>query len=389
MRDGVMLTLEGRFLERLLERALERGAVFKRIERVNERKLRLLMPESSARLVQALAREYGLTASEISRTGWPAVRRALRARWTLPVSLLAAAVLVVFLSGRIWRVDIKPLGEALPAEAQQRFSQTLSSLGACVGQVRSSLDCGAVSAELMSRFEELSYVSVKVRGVCLTAEYRLRREEPPVYEADEVCHLYALRDSVVVSVTPLAGKACVEPGDTVRAGQILIRGEERVSAEETRPVRAAGMVTGRVWTSCTESAPLQSNVTQRTGRRRVASALRLLGWSFDLTQARPFEQQEEIIERLPVGGLYLPLMIERHVFYETAQKSIEEDLADLEARLSQRALDRAREQMPGEADERAVWTQTILTEGVMSVEAVVEAEMNIAVGAETLLRGGA
>lgn len=388
MRDGVMLTLEGRFLERLLERALERGAVFTRIERVNERKLRLLMPESSARLVQALACEYGLTAAEISRTGWSAVRRALRAHWTLPVSLLAAA-LVVFLSGRIWRVNIQPLGEALPVEAQQRFSQTLSSLGVRVGRTRSSLDCGAVSAELMSRFEELSYASVKVRGVCLTAEYRLRREEPPVYEADEVCHLYALRDSVVVSVTPLAGKACVEPGDTVRTGQVLIRGEERVSAEEMRPVRAAGTVVGRVWTSCTESASLQSTVTQRTGRRRVASALRLLGWSFDLTQAQPFEQQEEIIERLPVGGLYLPLMIERHVFYEAAQKSIEENPADLEARLSQRALDRAREQMPPEADERAVWTQTILSEGVMSVEAVVEAEMNIAVGAETLLRGGA
>ena len=54
---------------------------------------------------------------------------------------------------------------------------------------------------------------------------------------------------------------------------------------------------------------------------------------------------------------------------------------------SETALARARSLLPEGAKERAFWTETTAADGEMRVEAVVEAEMNIAVDAETLRRG--
>ena len=167
---------------------------------------------------------------------------------------------------------------------------------------------------------------------------------------------------------------------------MLIRGEERVSLEETRRIRAAGAVIGRVWLTDAESAPLAETVVRRTGRAESGSALRLFRWALDLKRAEGFSSQEEETQLLPVGGLYLPLMIERNIFYETESRRVEADKAALEKTLTETALARARALLPEGARERAFWTETTAAEGEMRVEAVVEAEMNIAADAETLRR---
>lgn len=386
--DCVRVTLEGRFLERLIDGLLAEGVAFGRIERIDERTMMLWTSQTGAQRLVSLAAQYGLKAEISAWTRGPALCRALKARWTLAASLLLAAALVVFLSGRIWRVELCPLGEALSSEEEQRLIQLLNASGVRLGAGRDDIDCAAVSAQIMSCFDSVTYAAVKLRGVCAAVEYRLGHDAPEVYEAEDWRSLYALRDAVVVSVMPLAGRACVKAGDTVRAGQRLIAGEERISAGETRYVRAAGEVIGRVWTSCSKSAPLTEWVTQYTGRVRTASSLKMLSWSIDLTQAECFEQQQESVVHLPVGGVYLPLVIERRIYSETEQRRVEKEPSLLEAELARQALDEARALLPEGASECRAWTQTLLSEGVMTVEAVIESEMNIAADAHALLQGG-
>ena len=59
--------------------------------------------------------------------------------------------------------------------------------------------------------------------------------------------LVAACDGVIVSVNAQSGEAAVEAGDTVRKGDVLIRGEERAGAEETRGISARGEVVARTW----------------------------------------------------------------------------------------------------------------------------------------------
>ena len=388
MTDRVRLRLAGCMTEKLIEQAMTRGAAFYRIEREDARALRLETTTAGAKIVCALAEEYGLCAEILSRSGWRMILSKLRARWTLTASALLAALCVYLFTARVWLIGVRPLGERLPAEEETRLVENMKALGAYVSAKRGDIDCALISDALVSRFDALAYAGVRLRGVTLTLEYRLAHEAPEVYDALDARNLYALRDAVVLSIEPLSGVACVQPGDTVRAGQTLIRGEERVSLEETRRIRAAGRVIGRIWLAQSESAPMERVVTERTGRVQSESALRLFKWALPLKRAEGFPTHEEEIELLPVGGLYLPLMIERHIYYETESRRAAADEAALERELAEKAASGARALLPDGAKERACWTETKTADGEMRVEAVVEAEMNIAADAETLRRGG-
>lgn len=387
MADRVRLRLTGRMTERLIERARAQGAAFERIERQDARCLRLETSTEGARLVCALAEQYGLSAEILSRSGWRSALAKIRARWTLAVSAVLAAVCVYLFTARVWLIDVRPLGARLPLDEEARILETVNELGAYVSAKSGDIDAVFISNALLSRFDVLSYAGVKKRGVTLTVEYRLAHEAPDVYDASDARSLYALRDAVVLSVEPLAGQACVKPGDTVRAGQTLIRGEERVSIEQTRRIRAAGAVIGRVWLTNAKSAPLAETVVRRTGRVESRSALRLFSWALDLKRAADFPSQEEETQLLPVGGLYLPLMIERHICYETESRRVEVDRAALERTLTEAALAGARRLLPEGARERSFWTNVTAADGEMRAEAVVEAEMNIAADAQALRRG--
>lgn len=387
MADRVRLRLTGRMTERLIERARAQGAAFERIERQDARCLRLETSTEGARLVCALAEQYGLSAEILSRSGWRSALAKIRARWTLAVSAVLAAACVYLFTARVWLIDVRPLGARLPPDEEARILETVNELGAYVSAKSGDIDAVFISNALLSRFDVLSYAGVKKRGVTLTVEYRLAHEAPDVYDASDARSLYALRDAVVLSVEPLAGQACVKPGDTVRAGQTLIRGEERVSIEQTRRIRAAGAVIGRVWLTNAKSAPLAETVVRRTGRVESRSALRLFSWTLDLKRAADFPSQEEETQLLPVGGLYLPLMIERHICYETESRRVEVDRAALEKTLTEAALAGARRLLPEGARERSFWTNVTAADGEMRAEAVVEAEMNIAADAQALRRG--
>ena len=387
MADRVRLRLTGRMTERLIERARAQGAAFERIERQDARCLRLETSTEGARQVCALAEQYGLSAEILSRSGWRSALAKIRARWTLAVSAVLAAACVYLFTARVWLIDVRPLGARLPPDEEARILETVNELGAYVSAKSGDIDAVFISNVLLSRFDVLSYAGVKKRGVTLTVEYRLAHEAPDVYDASDARSLYALRDAVVLSVEPLAGRACVKPGDTVRAGQTLIRGEERVSIEQTRRIRAAGAVIGRVWLTNAKSAPLAETVVRRTGRVESRSALRLFSWTLDLKRAADFPTQEEETQLLPVGGLYLPLMIERHICYETESRRVEVDRAALERTLTEAALAGARRLLPEGARERSFWTNVTASDGEMRAEAVVEAEMNIAADAQALRRG--
>ena len=116
MTDRVRLCLTGRMTERLIERARAQGAAFERIERQDARSLRVVTSTSGARLVCALAEEYGLSAEILSRSGWRSALAKIRARWTLAVSAVLAAACVYFFTARVWLIGVRPLGESLPPD---------------------------------------------------------------------------------------------------------------------------------------------------------------------------------------------------------------------------------------------------------------------------------
>lgn len=389
----VQLEIEGYLLERLLQRALARGAEFARIRRVGARKMCVSADETSAAILIEMCRRYGLNCREISRGGRFALREWIKKRWTLlPGMLLGLTLCAVFLS-RLWWVDIVFTGPGAGMGSAAEMRRCIRSAGIHPGMPASALDTGVLQKKLMASAGDFSYIGVRRQGVRLLVEAAPELPAPELYQRGYARDLVAARDGVVLSVNAKSGTACVKPGDTVRAGQTLIRGEEAVAKdgetgeEITTGVSALGEVNARCWYEGSAEGYLLERKLRRTGNARASCRLRLMDFSLNILESEAFAREECETEILPVVGLYLPLEIVRSTHYETVLEERNVDSSELRARLASLARADALAKMSRdgvEAQKILCWEDCAQEGNTLRVRAVYEICTDIATTRDAL-----
>lgn len=381
MSGPVVLRHRGLMAEKLIDRARSEGIEIDSAERLGPRETLLRTGGADAERLLKLAERYKLDVKVVRVGGLPRVKAALRQRMAMALSLIILISALAILSGRAWMVEVRLTGaEPTGLEAAMR------KLGVRVGMDLGGLDAYALSQRLLSEAGDLTYVGVKRQGVRLLIDAVGEDQPPAIYDLEAARDLRAVRDGVVESVTVLAGVAAVKPGDTVRRGQVLIRGEEKVTDELTRGVCALGSVVARVWVEGAAEASTSLEELIPTGNERTESALTGPYFALQLVRAEPYllERREESF--LPVGGLFVPLGVSRvrHVELKRRVTQLNED--DVKREISEKALRVARANRPETSDEIDKWVDYSMIEGgKIRARAVLELRMNIAGSTEKAL----
>ena len=391
MKGNVRLRIECPAPEPLLRRALTLGIAFTGVRRTDARTLIVDTDAAGARKLMKLCRRYSISAAIVRRSGSSAVRAFILRRATLPVGLLAGALLCAMFLGRVWRVEIGFTGEAAGLGDAASFARLLDEMGVRPGMPR-DFDADLLAKRLQARVEGYSFVGIRRRGIVLIAEAAPELPAPQVYEIDAARDLVARQDGIVISAVARSGALCVAAGDTVRRGQLLIRGEERCTDDAMRPIAALGEVVIRTWYEGAASLPLTSETTRPTGRRRVASRLRAGAWEWPIARCEGFDSQMTAVERLPVVGLYVPLVIERTIFRETETVRAAVGTDALRDRLARLAMSDAAvnlcENAPDDGEIARTWIEYETCGGDMRAHAVYEITTDAAVTRDALLQGG-
>ena len=345
MKGNVRLQVEGLMSERLIQRATQQGARIKVVCRLNEKSLLIDTDEAGARIIRNLCKRYGLPVRCLRRDGGGAMLVYLRSRRTLLAGMLTFALLCWVFLGHIWRIDLQFTGEAAAQGDPETLRQTLNALGIHPG-ISIDLDTQALSDALMARMDSIGFIGARIEGVRLAIQAMPEVATPDIYDVQRPRDLYAGRDGVVISAKAESGDLCVTPGDIVHQGQLLIRGEEKRTKEETEPIAALGQVVVRTWYTGEATLALREIQHRETGRTAVASRAALFEWEWLISDAPSFESQRVEMECLPIGGLFLPLEIWRETRHETvtietdanrevlAEKLVPLALADASAQLS-------------------------------------------------------
>ncbi len=387
MNRDIRLRVEGSLLEKLIQRALREGARFARVRRAGPRAILVDADERSAAILQKLCERFWLDCRVLRRGGWAALADALRRRWTLAPGLALCALCCALFLSRVWLVDVSFTGPSAALGDERAIRACLEENGVAVGMPASRVDAELLQSELLAEAGDYSFVGVRCQGVRLLVEASPEVPAPKVYDLGYARDLVAARDGVVESVTVRSGHAAVQPGDTVRAGQLLIRGEEDLTKEETTPVGALGEVTARCWYEGRAEGALAETRLRRTGAARVESALRLLGFSLPLQECESFASEQVETQLLPVGGLFLPLEICRRAHYETAPVRVEADREQLKARLISLAEADARARLARDGvrwELAEMWTDAEVEGNTLRVRAVYEITTDIAVTRDAL-----
>lgn len=385
--SGVWMRISGLMPEKLIDAALAQGIRFKRVERPGNQKLLALLSSGQARRFAALCEQAGIECEEVARQGVSRLSRRVRVRWTLALSLILGLCALQLAASRVWLIEARVLDGS--SDGQAELLQAARTVGLYPGMAQRALDAKAVEQQLKIMLPQYAFIGVKRQGTRLEIQAAPEHEQPEVYKLNQARDLVAARDAVIQTIDVLSGQGCVQAGDTVTKGQLLIRGEERQSDEANRGVCALGQVMGRVWAEGRAEAELQERTMRPTGRVRTGARLELWDWGLELTGVQPFSCEETYVQTLPVGGVFLPLRVVRTRHVEMKETRVARDAAQIRAQIGREAMTNALSELEEGDAIIDKWIDYSMIEGErLCARAVVEYAVNIAVSREALYRGG-
>ncbi|MCL6450354.1 MAG: sporulation protein YqfD [Acetobacteraceae bacterium] len=310
------VSFRGPLVERLVNLAVGRGAHLWALERSGDR-LRARMTVSSFRKLRPLARATRSRVRLERKVGLPFRLRRLRRRTAFWAGLLLFLAGLYYFTSCVWVIEIQGL-KRIPLEEMQAL---LARAGVRPGVRRDSVRPDEVRRWLIASEPAIAWVGVSLRGVrCLV---QVAEDEPGQVQRwlNLPGDLVAARDGVLVKLVVLAGQAEVREGETVKRGQVLIRGAGYAGGR-LQPVRARGVCLARTWYEAYREAETGAPRT-RTGRRYTRVLIRLNHREIIVWGWRPVPFTEyEVSEASGRPGLWrnirLPVEILTRDYWETA-----------------------------------------------------------------------
>ncbi|NLP36511.1 MAG: sporulation protein YqfD [Firmicutes bacterium] len=384
----LVIAITGRNAEKLINLALYHDIPLWDLQKETD-KIVLKIDLDSFYTLRRLALRTGCRLRILHKGGFPFLYHRFTRRRGLVLGLCFFIFSLYFISSFILFVSVEG-NEVLQADYIRRLA---AECGAYPGMFKQRLNKNEVVNQMLLAEPQLEWVGLHVQGTRLLIEV-VEDTRPPL-EVEGPANLVAAKDGLITEVIVINGEARVEPGETVRRGQLLVEGvlQPQYTPDETGepapvPVRARGEVMARVWYEGYGEAALTETVRERTGSKATVWTLLVDGQSV-LKVGRtevPFSKYEtekaaksfsERIIRFPVE-----IVTETHYEVLESKKSISKAQALEIARQRAKAL--AEFQLPSAVKiERRTYEKVLDEQDLVGVRYVIETVENIA-AAETI-----
>ncbi|MGI6129499.1 MAG: sporulation protein YqfD, partial [bacterium] len=261
LQGQVLVRVEGKEAERLLNQCLARGIYLWDIRR-REGILYFRLSSRAFLRLRPLVRNLRVKVRIVEKMGLPFFVRTFKRRRMLAAGGLIFLFLLYLWSSCVWSVQIQGVGH----EAQRtELEQLLISRGVVRGIFKDKIDLSTIEHEVLTQFPELAWARAYFIGTRFVLNV-VPKLPPP--ELATPGHLAARKNGLVLDVLVLAGRPLVDKGASVKAGDVLVLGEQG-----RRPVQAKGRVLARVWhETYKEGEPFERHIL-RSGSTATARVL--------------------------------------------------------------------------------------------------------------------
>ena len=311
--------------ERFVNEARKRGLKLRRARREENRALTVDASPRDCRALSGLAREMGYEISPPEPLGLLSLFQRIKRRAGLWTGVLVGAALVIWSLGSVWLIRVENAG---PYAGEVR--RYLEENGIRPGVRRGDVDLRALREGLEWRLPKVKWVRTAWDGVALV----LRIEEgnpPPEKEDGQASDIAAAEDGLLKRLTVYAGTPQAKPGDLVREGQVLIRGEERGENGETVSVKARGEAAARAWITVRLRVPVVEYVSAPAGRRQERRVIQTPAGDFCAQAEEDYLICETDRKTVPLCGAWIPVALTREERTEVWLEKRERDAESVQA----------------------------------------------------------
>ena len=347
---SIEFTAEGLNIARFLRMVGDAGLRLDNLRWIAPRKINASVREADYPVLQEIALRGGWQITPGSRKGTGKAAEWLRKRWMLAGAILCGGLALLVASRVMWSVQIVDAGSY---EADIRAA--VVEMGIAPPMLRHQVDIGELRDALQWRYPRIAWFECGWRGTALV----IRPAEGSIPRTDEAasdcCDVIALRDGVIHRIVTEVGTPVVAPGDIVRAGEVLIRGEERTFDGGVRPVAAMGSVIARVWRGASVRMPVTEVITEYTGREELVHTIRTPWFDLWPMPDSSFAHYDTAVSEMAFGGIFLPMTWHTERRMEAEFTQIKRDQAALEAEAYDAAVRKLHEKLASDESLIDIW----------------------------------
>jgi similar to stage IV sporulation protein len=338
LQGVVHIRISGAFPEKFINLCLARGIFLWGIFRDNGDLVACVRLADFLR-IRPLVRLSRCRVQVVGHDGFPFTLKRVRRRKMMVMGGLLFFFFLNLLSSYVWFVDVS--GQKMLAAESIRA--LVAEHGLKPGVRKELVDVKALEKEVLLTLPEVAWVGIRVTGTRAVVE--VVEKTLPKPEDKSPAHVIAAKDGVITEIIALAGQAAVKKGDTVKKGDLLIKGfTPTPPPEDGKPpvimvpaslIRAGGIVKARVWYESYGESGLSQEVAERTGGQVMAITVRVGQHEVILKKAPepPFPAYDtEVIRKKLPGGRNSDFIVEStiNIFHELS--SVKHDISPEQAR---------------------------------------------------------
>ncbi len=258
--------------------------------------------------------------------------------------------IVIWLSGKtVWIIDI----EGNEKYSDEFIISQLDELGFSYGTYIPSIDFDQMHSEYLSRFPQISWISVNMNGTYANVQVREKRLGESVKREDGVyANIVATEDAIVSHEETSSGLPLVSQGDVVRKGQLLVSGVIPLRNGGHRYSYAESKVYAYVPRSFEVVIPFKTTEKVYTGESFTKKTVKFFKKSINLSINSGFEYTtyDKIVKSRRIAifdTVPLPVWLEeteyREYYYEdktlSKDEAVSAALAELREKLDEILMD--------------------------------------------------
>ncbi len=275
---------------------------------------------SEMKHLRTITRKAKVRIRILSKRGLVFVLKPIRKRWGLIMGMIVFCLLLWFLSGRIWYINIQGNTELPDVEIQQMLQEA----GVTQGISSKAFDWATLRQTIIHQNPQISWMSFNPQGCILKVDISETTTAPEIAN-QEPCNLVASHDGRIVEIQTYIGNAMVKVGDAVVKGDMLISGAVEYSNGSTVFRQASGKVMAETVHKKSVFIPYEQEVDKPTGKKIRKTVLYCFGLDIPLYlgNVSPPYTKEVKETYWHIGETTLPLGLKIASFYPTVTQKIQ------------------------------------------------------------------
>ena len=310
------IQIEGYFVERFVNLCSLRGIKIWDIDKKTEGIINLKIYEKDLGRVDELLKITKSQMRIIKKVGIPNITNLYKKRKLFIIISLICCAVIYFLSLHIWDVEVVG-NEKIPTEEIEKI---LDEEGVQVGRRKESIDFEKMKSNIYVKRQDVLWIGVKIKGVKVTVEILERKNADEDVLENFPTNIVADRDGVIQKISVRSGQKCVEVGDVVCKGDVLVSGV--VDSEHSDPimVNSNADIKIKTWYTTKKAVPYQKTILSKSGLVDKKCKIKLGNYTINLANnSTKFEKYDTInsVKKLVLfGKIETPISLDVSTYEE-------------------------------------------------------------------------